>query len=78
MPPTSDTYSVIPMPSDPSPQRAKRSQLIALIRDLRDAVIVEASGGEGKLSYGEVARILARANRILQDEADQAHRRETR
>jgi hypothetical protein len=52
--------------------KAKRSDLIALIRDLRRAVVIEASGGEGEKSCGEVVAILNRADRVLKQECNEA------
>jgi hypothetical protein len=50
--------------------RAKRSQLISLIRQLRRAVVIEASGGEGEKRDGDVIRTLDRADNILRAEND--------
>lgn len=48
--------------------RAKRSDLIKTIRDLRRAVVIEASGGEGEKNCEEVVLILRRADDILRRE----------
>lgn len=45
--------------------RAKRSQLIDLIRDLRRAVVIEASGGEGDPHITWTVCVLSRADCVL-------------
>ena len=52
--------------------RAKRAELIQIIRDLRRCVVIEASGGEGERDCNEVPWILARANAILRAETQRA------